>query len=436
MGLVGWWMKGQLSREALVAQMEGMLEARVELGEVEIALWQSPARLRLSRLDLWSKQEGEENSPPVVHLDEVVLEISLTEVMKRTLDVRLLRVTGLEVREYVTPEGVSQLQAMVKRGRRGVGLAESEKIVKGEAMAERGMPKKKGKVESPAVFQAEELGMTVRIHEARISNSRFYLHNRVNKTKTRLEGVEVALTAIDVDPGDLANHNEAVVEMRMDLTMEGRGKVAGEMQDVQFAKLLVEGKGKMQPFEVDTGKWNPVSELELVLGKGSVLAGYMTMGQASAEAGKKMKELGLDIADMPVGGPLLEDAVVRMAMMQGRLTLREDARFMMPEYEVRMAQGSWLDTVKDAQDQVIRLVCGEELEKRMQGGMMANGLPERVAEALIKGLRDEQSGRLAFDVRAAGQMTKPKITVAWDRALEQMLKNDGLPSLLQGLIKK
>jgi len=434
----GWWVKGQLSREAVVAQLETMWDARVELGDSELLLWRFPARLRLEKLDLWSRETGQEKEPPVVHLDEVVLEVSLLDLLRRTLDVKSLHLVGLDVKEYVTPEGGSQLQAMMKKPRRvEVTDTNDEATLPGNVGAERLKKEKKpaGK-EKPAVFQAEQLGMTVRIHEARISNSRFFLHNRVNKTKTRMENVNFALTSINVDPGDLANHNEAAVELRMDLTIEGRGKVGGEMQDVQFAKLLVTGQGKMQPFDVETQAWDPISDWEVILGKGSVLAGYMTMGQASADGGKKMQEFGLDISDLPVGGELLEDAVVRMAMTQGRMTLREDARFMMPEYEVRMAQGSWIDSAEDAQDQVIRLVCGEELERRMRAGMQANGLSEKMVDSLIKALRDETVGRLAFDVRASGQMTKPKITIAWDRALEQLLKNDGLPGLLKGFIKK
>jgi hypothetical protein len=73
--------------------------------------------------------------------------------------------------------------------------------------------------------------------------------------------------------------------------MEGRGKVGGEMQDVQFAKLLVRGQGKMQPFEVETQAWNPISEWEVTLGQGSVLAGYMTMGQASADGARRCRSL-------------------------------------------------------------------------------------------------------------------------------------------------
>lgn len=438
----GWWVKERLSREAVVAQLEAVWDARVELGASELLLWRSPARLRLEKLDMWSRQAGQEKEPPVVHLDEVVLEVSLLDLLKRTLDVKTLHLVGLDVKEYVTPEGVSQLQTMMKKPVKvevaaadaGESKAATEKEV--AQLDTETTEKKAASKEKPAVFQAEQLGMTVRIHEARISDSRFYLHNRVSKTKTRMENVNFAVTAIDVDPADLANHNEAAFELRMDLTVQGRGKVGGEMKDVQFAKLLVTGQGKVQPFDVETRAWNPVSDWEVILGKGSVLAGYMTMGQASADGGKKMEEFGLDISDLPVGGELLEDAVVRMAMTQGRMSLREDARFVMPEYEVRMAQGSWIDSANDTQDQVIRLVCGEELERRMRAGMLANGLPEKMVDSLVKGLRDEKAGRLAFDVRATGQMTKPKITIAWDRALEQLFKNDGLPGLLKGFIKK
>jgi hypothetical protein len=262
-----------------------------------------------------------------------------------------------------------------------------------------------------------------------------FIHNRVNKTKTRLEGLQFALTDIDVDPANLAGHNTVKMALEMKLTLEGRGKVAGEMTDVTFAKLDVSGNGKMQPFEEKTGVWSPVSEWELSLAKGSVLAGYMTMGQASADAAKKMKDFGLDLSDLPMGGELLEAAVLKMAFSENRLLVREDARFQMPEYEVRMAKGSWVNSAEDAQDLVIRLVCGEELQRRLREGMLKSGLPEKMADSVVKAFLDETSGRLSFDVRAGGKMTRPEVKPAWDKALERAIQGGAIEGLLKSIGK-
>jgi hypothetical protein len=78
-----------------------------------------------------------------------------------------------------------------------------------------------------------------------------------------------------------------------------------------------------------------------------------------------------------------------------------------------------VNSAEDAQDLVIRLVCGEELQKRLREGMLKSGLPEKMADSVIKAFLDEASGRLSFDVRAGGKMTRPEVKPAWDKALER-----------------
>ncbi len=423
-----WWVKKQFDREAVVRQLEAAWQAKVTLDSSSLEIWSSPARWRLGGLTV-SALQPPEGAPttPVLRLKEAVLEVSLIDLLSGTLDVRRLTLDGLEANEYLSPEGASHLQAALVKPKQPVPAAAGDKAAK---PAEKPLEKKK-----PAVFQADRLGMTVRVHEARIQNGRLYIHNRVNKTKTRLENLNFALSGIDIDPTNLKEHNSAAVELSAKLTLEGRGKVAGEMQDVRFAFLDLAGSGSMRPFDPATAEWNPLSEWELVLAQGSALAGYMTLGQADADAAKKLKDFGLDVSDLPMGGELSEPAVLRMAFQDNRITIKEDTRFVMPGYEVRMAGGSWLNSAEDAQDLGVRLICGAELDRRLRTAAQATGLPEAVAESVFKAFQDETTQRLAFDVRATGQLTKPKISANWDKALERLLKGGGVDSLLRGLIK-
>jgi hypothetical protein len=421
-----WWLKGQFSREAVERQLESMWSADVTLEASELELWGQPARWRLRNLELRALGEGAEKAEPVMRLAEAVLEVSLTDLLRGTLDVKRLNLDGLDVKEYVSPEGMSQMEAVLAK----------PKVAAQPVAPEPGKTPAKDREEASAVFQADQLGMTVRVREARISGGRLFIHNRVAKTKTLLEDLHFGLTEIDLDPANLAAHNQVSLEMRVKVTVEGRAKVAGEMQDVRFAKLDVSGKGKMQPFDVKTGAWSPVSEWELTLAKGTVLAGYMTIGQASEDMVKKGRDFGLELGDLPMGGELLEPAVLQMAFHENQLLVREDARFVMPMYEARMAKGSWVNSADDKQDLVIRLVCGEELEKRLREGMLKSGLPEQGAEAIVKALQDKVSGRLAIDVRASGKLTSPKVKLAWDRTLEQVLQNSDLQGVLNLLINK
>ncbi len=427
-----WWLKKQFHKDAVARQLEAACQGKVTLDSSELELWSSPARWRLAGLAV-SALQAPEGAPagPVLKLKEAVLEVSLMDLLGGTLEVRRLTLDGLEASEYLSPEGDSQLAAVL-----GKSKDKSKTEAKAKPVAKAGGEKKKPDEEKkPAVFQADQLGMTVRVHEARLSGGRLFIHNRVNKTKTRLEDLNFALTGIDVDPANLQEHNRAAVELSAKLTLEGRGKVGGEMQDVRFAFLDLAGGGTMRPFDPVTGIWNPLSEWELTLAKGSALAGYMTMGQADADAVKKLADFGLDVSDLPMGGELTEPAVLRLSFQDNRITVREDARLVMPEYEVRMAAESWLNSAEDAQDLGIRLVCGAELDRRLRAAAVGSGLPEAVADGVFKAFQDETTRHLAFDVRATGQLTKPKIGANWDKALERLLKGGAVDGLLRGLLK-
>lgn len=429
-GVGSWWLKQRCSRESVTRQLESVWRGKVSLDSSELELWSSPARWRLAGLTV-TPLEVPQGAPqgPVLRLQEAVLEVSLLDLLRRTLDVKRLTLEGLEASEYLSPEGESQLQAVLGKGKK---KPDGEAAPAGAKIAS---AKKPAASKQPAVFQADQLGMTVRVHEARLDGARLSIHNRVNKTKTRLEDLHFALTGIDVDPTNLAEHNRAAVELSAKLTLEGRGKVDGEMRDVRFAFLNLSGQGSMRPFDPATGVWNPLSEWELTLARGSALAGYMTMGQADAEAVKKLRDFGLDVSDLPMGGELTEPAVLRLTLQDNRITVRDDARLVLPEYEVRMAAESWLNSAEDAQDLGIRLVCGEELDRRLRAMAAGAGLPQAMAEAVFKAFEDETTNRLAFDVRAAGQLTKPKIGANWDKALERLLKGAAVEGVLKGLLK-
>jgi hypothetical protein len=413
------WLKVKLNREAVEAQLQAKCAGRVEVGEFELQLWSNPARLRLGEVKVYARtgRDGNPEPPkePVARVREAVLEASWWGVLGGVLDVRRLNLDGVEIEEYVSPEGKSELREAMERPKAAGGevtaAGREEKDASGQ-----------GKGKGAAEFKAEQLGLTIRVSEARLSQGRLFIHNRVNKTKTRVENLDFALMEIDVDPGDLRKHNQARLELGAQLTLEGRGKVGGEMRDVTFAKLQIKGSGKIQPFDEKTGKWSPVTEWELELAKGSVLAGYMTLGQAGAQAAKKMKNFGLDLSDLPMGGELVEPAVLSMGFDGSRLLVRKDARFQMPEYEVRMAGGSWLDPTADAQDLKVRLVCGEDLQRRLMESVKKSGVPDENADSLLKAFRDETAGRLAFDLRVGGKLTRPDPQPAWDKALEGFLR--------------
>jgi hypothetical protein len=53
----------------------------------------------------------------------------------------------------------------------------------------------------------------------------------------------------------------------------------------------------------------------------------------------------------------------------------------------------------------------------------------------VKAFLDETSGRLSFDVRAGGKMTRPDVKPAWDKALERAIQGGAIEGLLKSIGK-
>lgn len=469
-GGVRWWLEGKLSKEAIVAQMESSWNCRAQIESVTLVMMASPARLEVVGCIL-APRDAEVSKPlaqrpPMtmgktgMSIGRAVLELKLQDLLSRRLNVQQLTVSDVIVEEDVPRAGDSSLSILFEKPVNAeavtvtdaplpvtspatpVPVAEASSVVvvapasgvpaapvaKLEAPAAIAQEKA---VHEPEVFVASQLGFSINVRRASIERGNFHRNDHRNTTKTDVTDLNFSITDIDVNPADLAQHNSLNVTLSGRLKQRGRIGPKDARREVTMAEVVLVGEGTLHPFDIETGLWKPVSDLTLTMKKDSTLGGYMKLGETGSKELKKLDQYGIDLSDLSLGGPLLDDASLRLSFQDDRNTLAADAHFAMPDFELTLHKGSWLNGAEDAHEMQVRITCGPKLQDQVSAGV-GKFLGADLGANVIKSLSDER-GRVYFDMQSSGRLSKPKVVPDLQRLLNRLLQGGGL---LEGLLKK
>lgn len=462
---VTWWVKGWLKKEVWVTQAEAAWNCRAEIGEVTVDLFSRPAQVhlkevRLGQRDPWvgvplgDRPPMAENGPSAIYVPDAVMSVRLEDLLDRRLNVQDLRFVRPEVRESTDAAGRSSLAVLFERPQEvavepvpaAIPLDDRGRVVSRPPVPER-PPEPAGGVpqaipvgsggteylEEPAGERAEASGgLAWEIEQGSIEGGLLEIDSE--EVQVRLSGLDFVVSEIDIDPRSLLDHNRVIATIACRVEVDGLARVGGGKRQVRIADLTVDGTASMTPLN-EYGGWNPVTNLDLLLAKGSQVAGFMTIGEAAGAELGKTEKYGINLRDVPVGGPLMEDARVRCQFAANQFTMAEELILAFPEYELAMEPGSWLNTARDAHDMRLRLSCGVPLQERIQRGVAEAKLGDSFASAVVKALADDR-GRMTFDIHSSGSLSDPKVRPSVDRVLGNLLRGRGLGDLLQGLLKK
>jgi hypothetical protein len=445
-GIIGHsWLKGKFEKEALVAQIEENCNCRAQIDRTSTSFLSFPAKVEIYGLKLAPRDADAAAKKPLGQralLDEKAVLISIERVMLtvnslmlKSLDVQQLHLFKLEVRTEVRDEGTS-LQAILEKPKK----SESEKQVTASAETDKNdtnTPPSQSKEKARNISSYLSIKpKALKADDAAMSNSTVQILNPKNGTRITLDITRFSLLGIDVIMDDLANHNQCGLEYEGTIRVE---KLDGSPQTANFS---IVGKGKLTPFDPATGEWDPDLVLEPTLKKGSLLGGLPLSQQLSEKDLKGMKDNGIDLGDIALGGVLGEDVSTVVHEVRGKLIVKKDTRLVFPQYEITLNDGTWFNAGEDAHIVRGSLIVGPELSTRIleQAKATANkklgdGLGDLAVQALKATLMNSQ-GQLVLPLKSKGRMSKPEVSL--DSKLndaKDVLKDAG-KSLLNGFLKK
>jgi hypothetical protein len=468
------WLLGRFEKDAVIQQMESAWNCRAYLDHTSASLLSSPARVEFHGLKL-ALRDSEVAKPlnqrapfvpesALLSVDKVSLAVSLQDLINGSLNVKELHLAGVNLRTVVDEEGESTLDVLFDSPQELAAAAQvppspatpipvsaslasapasEAPVVTPSITSEAGkgkggsLPKKRKVKEEKKPFMASDLGLALQVQVASVEQGRMEIVDRQSGTRTLLENVSLALKNIDVDPGNLAQHNHS------DFDFAGKIGVDKPADKLQVASFEVSGNGSLEPFEAKTGLWSPDLDLAVLIKKGGLLSGAPLSSQMRPKDLEKLKDSGLDLSGLAIGGVLLEDASTEIHAVRGsKLIVKKDTILAFPQYEIAMLESSWINAPEDQHITRGRLVASPELTASMLEGArktlvdkVGESLADLALTAISATLLDEQK-RLVIPFKSRGSLAKPEVSLDTAFAGATDALKDAGKSLLEGLLGK
>lgn len=444
------WLKSRFEKEALIIQIEQQLNCRVQIDGSSASILSSPAKVEL--LGIKFAPRDEEVEKPVkqrAKLDEnlvavsatrAVLLVELSDLINGKVNIKQLKFEDVQVRGGIDKEGRNSLQPLFASPRKVKKHGDGAVNPKDPKVTDPTVVKNPNDKTDPTVkaeeeerpLRASDLPVSVLVAVAGISNAQMDISDEKNGTRTIFENVHFDLKDMDVNPGDLAKHNLCLMEYSGQILLKKTGVV---LPLIDFAFT---GNGTLEPFDAKSGEWNPDIWLTVKLQKSAVLGGTPMKEQMRENDAKKMKEYGIDLGNIALGGVLVEDADTLIHWVRGKLIVKKDTRLVFPQYEITLAEGSWFNGHADAHRANGALVVNADVSANILGQArkhLEKEYGEIVAELampfLNSGLLLDDQKRIVIKFKSSGKLSQPKVEM--DNIFNDI--KDAGTSLLNGLIK-
>ncbi len=446
------WLKSRFEKEALIAQIEQQLNCRVQIDGSSASILSSPAKVELRGIKFAPRDEEVEK--PVkqrAKLDEnlvaasaerAVLLVDLSDLIKGNVNIKQLKFEGVQVHGRFDKEGRNSLHPMFISPRKDKTNDDKNPKPKDPKSSDPTVVKNPHDKKDPDTktneerpFHASDLPISVLVQVAGISNAQMDISDEKNGTQTTLENFHFDLKDMDVNPSDLAKHNRCLMDFSGQILLKKTG-VNMPLMDFAFS-----GDGSVKPFDVQSGEWNPDIWLKVKLHKGAIIGGTPLKEQMREKDAKKIKDYGLELGNIALGGVLGEDADTEIHRVGNKFIVKKDTRLIFPQYEITLADGSWFNGHEDVHRGNGVLVVNAAVSKDMLSHAQ-KGLAEKYGDTLASlamavvepALLDDQK-RIVLKFKSRGKLSQPEVDL--DNVLvdiKDSIKSAG-SSLLDGLLK-
>ena len=219
--------KSYVNADFIASQIEGENNCRVEIAETQVSLLSFPARIELKGVKIAKRDDHADagtkvsDRPPlegggVISAESIVLEANLTDILRRKISLEHLTVKKLHVSEFlIEREGGHSLDELFDPPSTVAGNPnpefEEKKKRRDLAKERRKLAKEERAAEGEATFAISELPLPATMQALNITDANIYAKIRRNKTRITISGLQVQVSDIDLDPGDLKGHNHAKV---------------------------------------------------------------------------------------------------------------------------------------------------------------------------------------------------------------------------------
>ena len=450
-----------LTRDAIAKRIESEKNCRVLLGEVDASLLGGTVVIH----DLVLVQRDEHASAgtplderPAPGLDQtgirvkrLALNANLGDLLKKRLTVNELTVEGLDLSFLINRKGEKDsttLEPMFDPPELVEGKPnpdyEAKKKRRELAKERRKLapddPKAAELAEEIKGFNIGEVPLPATMKKLQIKDAVVNIKLKRDKTRIKLDNLQLSLDDLDVDPENLAAHNSAQLSMDGNLTVTDRDR------ETVYANLALGGKGKIAPFDAETGFLNPDLVTEITLKEGSEIFS-LPLVERLTKALDKLKKAGLDVSDLESTLTVQEDAAVMLGFKDSALRAAGPLAINLNGHDLVMGEGSWLHTGSNEHEITGELTFSEKISGSAFGRAndflsksvgLDPSMVTQISDMLFSPVTKEN--RLYVPFLSTGDFGRPKVRPRVELMdLSDILKGeakDNALNLLDQLIRK
>ncbi|MCB1318106.1 MAG: hypothetical protein KDK27_19205, partial [Leptospiraceae bacterium] len=347
-----------LNEDFLVSQIESSMNCRAEIEDLDVSLF-SAGSISIDGVKIGPRDdEANKGVPmserttelknPLIASKSIDLSLSLMPLLSKRLELQRLVLTEPYLDLRIRPNGETNLSP----------LFETPKIVNGERNPALDAPPEPAEAEEEPAdgedkpFGASDIPIAGHLERIGIDNGELKL-GLSSGDSLHVQGLDVFLTDIDVDPADLANHNSADLEINADVQLSDR---AGNEKGM----FLVRSTGTIVPFDPNqAGEFNTDVEYALTLLKGSRVGSFMVVNELM-NALPEILKLAVDRDKLKGQAELTHDVNVVVKYNRGLLTFLNEPTFQTKRYDIGLRKGSWIRLTNSTHKFTGKLIATQE----------------------------------------------------------------------------
>jgi len=458
--------KSFVNPDYIVSVIEAENNCRVEIQSTDVSLFSFPARIEMQGVKITYRDTHADagtklaerppiEGPGVIFAKSVALEANLFDLLRKRISVKHLTIDELIVSEFlIEREGGYSIDPLFDPPQTVAGSPNPEYADKKERRDLAKERRKKEKEErekqgTPQQFDIAELGVPASMEAFNINNANIKAKIRRDKTRITFSNVQIKVSDIDLDPGDLLGHNKAKVSISCHLDIEDKE------YETKYADLDIRSDGDVIPFDPVTGYINPDITYQITVLKGSKMDAVPPLIRLSKNV-SKLEKYGLKLDALSENIVLQEDVKLTMGYRDHALTFLEPVEMRFGDHFLVLKPGAWLHTGNNkheaAADILLSKAASEKalngskefLTKKYSGFLDKEKIESFTDKALSPIVRD---GQLYLPFTSKGNFNKPDVDVDIEledvllealsgENLGDLLENDDLGDLLDTLKDK
>ena len=419
-GVIG---KSYVTPDYIVSMIEAENNCRVQIDSTEVSLFSVPSKVEIKGLKIVPRDEHADagtklaDRPPLtgglLTANSITLEANLLDLLSKKISVKHLTIDELNVAELlIEDEGGPRTS---KNGPKLDALFDPPVLVKGnenpefeEKKRRRELAKERRKQEkenrTPAAeeekFAISELPLPATMNALNIKNARLNAKIRRNKTRITFSNIQIKVSDIDVDPGDLAKHNKARVNISCHLDIEDRDRT------IKYADLEIRSEGEVIPFDPLTGYINPDLIYKITILKGSKLDTIPSLVKLATKI-KKLNEIGLKLDALADSITFAKDTSVSLGYREDALRFLEPTEIEFNGHLLRIKENAWLHTGSNQHEAMAEVLLSKEASDKALGNAEEFLAEKAKSYSFDKDLVLKYSRKLLEPVTKNGQVWVP-----------------------------